>query len=105
MKGDDAADIHVRYPVAVCEQKQVVVNVLRDSVKAAARHTLQTSVRERNAETLLRVITVIPDLRLLPETNREIVIHCLVVQEVFLNCIPTVAEAQHEVAKTMPGVG
>ena len=61
-------------------------------------------VGEGDAEALLAVDAVIMDLGVLPEADGEVVVHGLVVEEVFFDHVAAIAQAEHEVAEAVVGV-
>ena len=101
MKFDDGAEVYVGDAVAVGHHEGVAVNVLLDLLDAPARQRLKSGVGERDVEVLLLVLVVVRDAVLTTEADCEVVVHRLVVQEVLLDHLAAVAEAEHEVSEAV----
>ncbi len=79
--------------------KFVAVDVFRDAFDAAAGHGFEPGFGQGDAEVLLLVLAVVLDLALLAQADREVVVHRLIIEEIFLDHVAAIAQAQHEIAK------
>src|SRR5439155_18961211 len=61
----------------------------------------EAGVGKRNAKILLLMEPVVLDGRFLSEADGEIVVHRLIVQEIFLDHISPVSKAQNEITKAV----
>ena len=74
-----------------------------DPLDASAGLRLQARIRQGYLEVLLFMATVEVDVGLLAEANREIVVHRLVIQEIVLDHVAAISQAQDEFAETRNG--
>ncbi len=102
MKVDEFANVYVADAVAISDHKAVfLLEIALDPLDSAAGHGVGTRFGERDIEILFLVIVLEIDLGLFAEANGEIIVHCLVIQEVFLDHVPAVAQTQDEVAEAV----
>src|ERR1035437_8920925 len=104
MKSQKLANINVTYSVAVRHHEGVIRKMLSDALQSSSGKGVRTGVGARNRELLFGMLTVVIDPRLTAKANGEIVVHRLVVQEVFLDHVAAVAEAEHELTEAVVGV-
>ena len=98
------ADIHIRHAIAIRHHEGVAIDVPLDPLDPAAGHRLLTRIRQRHTEILLVVGVEIVDPRLASQVNREIIIHCFIIQEIFFDHLASVAQAEHEISVAVVGV-
>src|SRR5208282_3571582 len=97
-------DVYVGNAIAVSQKERVVIDVLLDPFHAPTGHCGQAGVSQGDLEILLAVYVVELDLRLAPEADGEVVVHCLVVQEVFFDHVATISQAQDKLAEATVGI-
>src|SRR6266404_5802602 len=105
MKVEQAADVHVAQAVAVCKQEGVVVfEITGNALQAATGLGFEAGVGESDGEILFVVSAHELDLRLAAKANSEVTIHGFVVQEVILDHVAAVSEAEDKLAHSVVGV-
>src|SRR6266700_6849162 len=101
MKVDDGANVEVSQAIPIGHEKGVISYVLFDSLEAPARHGLGTGFGKCDLEVLLAVRVVVGDLVLTTEADGEVIVHRFIVEEVLLDHLAAVAEAEHKVTETV----
>src|SRR4029077_18655647 len=101
MELDEAADVHVADAVTVREKERVAIHVLADLADTSAGLAVEAGVGEGNVEALFLVMAVIADLRTFAEAHGEVVVHGLVIQEIFFDGAALVAQAQNELTEAV----
>src|SRR5215471_1790994 len=105
MKRNEALNVDVAKPVAIGQKESIVIRKIpRYALQSAAGHGFEASIGEADGEILLLVCAHELDVRLPAEADPEIVVHGLVVQEVVLDHVAAVAEAQNEFPQSVVGV-
>src|ERR1039458_857828 len=97
-------DVQVGNAIAVCQKERVVIDVLLNPFHAPAGHGGQAGVSQCDLEVLFAVYVVELDLRLAPEADGEVVVHCLVVQEVLFDHVAAISQAQDKLAEATVGI-
>src|SRR5690348_4166333 len=92
-------NVDIPYTVAIREHELIFPDVFCNPLHSTAGHGIQAGVRERDPEVLLLVIVPVFDPGIAAEADGEVIVHRLVVQEVFLDHVAAVAEAKHEIAE------
>src|SRR5512147_3275890 len=98
MEGEQLGNVDIRQAITVGDHEGVTLDVLLDTLHAPTSHRVKASVRQRDPEILLLVSTVIQDLMQAAQIDCDVVVHRLVVEEIFLDHVPAVPETENEVA-------
>src|ERR1700675_4411790 len=99
MKIEQAADVDVAEAVAVCKQKRVVVlKITGNALQAATSHSFEAGVGKGDRKILFVVSAHELDVRFAAKANFEVAVHGFVVQEVILDHVAAIAEAENEFA-------
>src|SRR5208337_1034781 len=98
------SDVQVGNAIAVGQKERVVIYVLLDPFRAPTGHCGQAGVSQGDLEILFAVYVVELDLRLAPEADGEVVVHCLVVQEVLFDHVAAISQAQDKLAEATVGI-
>jgi len=99
MKIEQAADVDVAEAVAVCKQKRVVVlKITGNALQAATSHSFEAGVGKGDRKILFVVSAHELDVRFAAQADLEVTIHGFVVQEVILDHVAAIAEAENELA-------
>src|ERR1700675_1233703 len=105
MKIEQAADVDVAEAVAVCKQKRVVVlKITGNALQAATSHSFEAGVGKGDRKILFVVSAHELDVRFAAKANLEVTIHGFVVQEVILDHVAAISEAENELAHSVVGV-
>src|SRR6266853_6089005 len=105
MKVEQAADVDVAQAVAVGKQERVVVfEIAGNALQAATGLGFEAGVGKSDGKILFVVSAHELDLRLAAEANLEVTIHGFVVQEVILDHVAAIPEAENELAHSVVGV-
>src|ERR1019366_944127 len=105
MKVEQAADVDVAEAVAVGKQECVVVlKIAGNALQTTTRHGFEAGVGEGDGEILLLMSAHELDVRLAAEANSEVTIHGFIVQEVILDHVAAISEAENELAHSVVGV-
>src|SRR6266513_2822489 len=98
MERKQALNVDVRQTVSVAQHEGLTVHVLTNALQATTGHRVQASVGQRHLKTLFSVKAVVAYARLVTKTDREIIVHRFIVQEIFLNHVSAIPEAKNKVA-------
>src|SRR5208337_2864575 len=79
-------------------------DILLDSFYAPTRHGGQSGVSQGHLKALFGVYVVELDLRLASETDGEVVVHRLVIQEILLYHVAAISEAEDKLPETTVGI-
>src|SRR5208337_2038150 len=101
---DQFGDVKIGDAIAIGQKKRVVVDVLLDSFHSPAGHGGQAGVSQGDLKVLFAVYVVELDLRLAPQADGEVVVHCLVVQEVLFDHVAAIPQAQDKLAEATMGI-
>ena len=75
-----------------------------NALDPTARHRFLTGIRQCDLEVLLVMCVMVGDLRPIPQMDCEVIIHGFIVEEIFLDHLPPISQAQHELAVTVMGI-
>ena len=70
--------------------------MLHRPLDSSASHRLKACISKSHPEFCFVMFTVVLDFMLGTQRHREVVVHRLVVQEMLLNHVPAITEAQYE---------
>src|SRR5258706_5300031 len=101
MKFEQARNVHVADTIAVGHHEAIVGDVLPRALQPASGHGFEARLSQGDAEVLLFVAPVVLNARFLPQADGEIVVHRLIVEEIFLDHVALVSQAQHEITKAV----
>src|SRR6266403_3636901 len=105
MKVEQAADVDVAEAVAIGKQERVVVvEIAGNALQAATGLGFEASVGKSDGKILFVVSAHELDLRFAAKANLEVTIHGFVVQEVILDHVAAVSEAEDKLAHSVVGV-
>jgi len=97
MEIDQIANIDVAQSVAICQQKRIVIGQIpRHALQTPARHGLETRIRQRDRKILLLMRSHEFNLRLPSQRNPEVIVHGFIIQEVILDHVAAIAQAENE---------
>ena len=82
----------------------VLADVFLDARQAAAGHRVLAGVGEGDGEFLFVVLIVVGDGPELAQRQRDVAVHRLVIEEIFLDDVAFVAQAKNELGMTVVGV-
>src|ERR1035437_5270187 len=95
------SDVHVADAVAIGQHEEIFTNILLNPLHPSARHRVLPGIDERNLKVLFAMDVFVLNLGVPAEADGEIVVHRLVVQEIVLNHVAAVSEAEHKISKTI----
>src|SRR5687768_17761872 len=101
MEPNDFANIDVSDAVTVGDKESIAIHVLFDLLYATASHGVGAGIRQGNVEVLFIVRIMECDLVFAAKANCEIVVHRLVVKEIFLDHVSSISEANQKIPKTV----
>src|SRR6267378_5324570 len=105
MKVEQAADVDVAEAVAVGKQERVVVlEIAGNTLQAATGLGFEAGVGKSDGKILFVVSAHELDVRFAAKANLEVTIHGFVVQEVILDHVAAISEAENELAHSVVGV-
>src|SRR6266403_4309884 len=105
MKVQQAADVDIAKAVAVGKQERVVVlEITGNALQTAAGHGFEAGVGKSDGKILFVVSAHELDLRFAAKADSEVTIHGFVVQEVVLDHVATISEAEDKLAHSVVGV-
>jgi len=98
------ADVDIADAIAVRAQEDVIADVPLHPLDPAPGHRLRAGVSQRHVKVLLKVLAVVRDLVAGTKGDGEVTLHRLVIEEVLLDHVASVAKAEHEVLEAVMGV-
>src|SRR6267143_3905229 len=105
MEVEQVADVDVAQAVAVGKQERVVVlEIAGNALQATTGLGFEAGIGEGDGKILFVVSTHELDLRFAAKADSEVTIHGFVVQEVVLDHVATISEAENELAHSVVGV-
>src|SRR6267378_2339123 len=105
MKVKQAADVDVAQAVAVGKQERVVVlEIAGNALQATTGLGFEAGIGEGDGKILFVVSAHELDLRFAAKTNSEVTVHGFVVQEVILDHVAAISEAEDKLAHSVVGV-
>src|SRR6266404_3278602 len=105
MKVQQAADVDIAKAVAVGKQERVVVlEITGNALQTAAGHGFEAGIGKSDGKILFVVSAHELDVRFAAKANLEVAIHGFVIQEVILDHVAAISEAQNELAHSVVGI-
>ena len=92
-------NVQVGEAVSVGHHERVAVYVTLDPLHPRPGHGVDAGIGQYDFEVLLLVRAVVHNLVLLAEADHEVIVHGLVIQEVFLYHVAAITQAKHKFAE------
>src|SRR5208282_4498205 len=97
----ELSDVHIAHAIAVGQHEEIFTNILLNPLHPSASHRVLSGIDESDLKVLFAMDVLILDLGVPAEAEGEIVVHRLIVQEIFLDHVAAVSEAEHKIDETI----
>src|SRR5208282_1094103 len=95
------SDVYITHAIAIGQHEEIVTDVLFNPLHPSAGHRGLSGIDEGDLKVLFAMDVFVLNLGVPAEAEGEIVVHRLIVQEIFLDHVAAVSEAEHKIGKTI----
>jgi hypothetical protein len=99
MELKELSEVHIAHAIAIGQHEEIFTNVLLNLLHPPTRHRVLPGIDKRDLKVLLAVDVLVLNFGIPAETDGEIVVHRLVVQEIVLDHVAAVSKAAHKISK------